>query len=193
MQAARFNPFNAYWSVKLFHLFFSFCSVCILTQETKREDVYMKIWAGLVLWLLISLSAGFAGSQFAPGDWYASLEKPAWNPPNSIFAPVWTALYILMGVSAWFVWREKGFSGAAPALTLFFVQLVFNALWSYLFFGRHLPGIAFFEIIIMLLLIMITMFLFWRVRVIAGALLIPYLCWVGFASFLNYTLWRLNM
>ena len=127
-----------------------------------------------------------------PGEWYASLAKPPWNPPSFVFAPVWTTLYVLMGIAAWLVWREAGFSGARAALSLFLVQLVLNALWSYLFFGMQKPMFAFFEIIVLWCMILATLVAFWRVRPMAGVLLIPYVCWVSFASVLNYQLWRLN-
>ena len=127
-----------------------------------------------------------------PGEWYASLTKPTWNPPSFVFAPVWTALYVLMGIAAWLVWREAGFSGARAALSLFLIQLVLNGLWSYLFFGMQKPMFAFFEIIVLWCMILATLAAFWRVRPMAGVLLVPYLCWVGFASVLNYQLWRLN-
>ncbi len=127
-----------------------------------------------------------------PGEWHASLVKPSWNPPNTVFAPVWSTLYILMGIAAWLVWRKVGFSGARTVLGLFIAQLVLNSLWSYLFFGLHEPGIAFVEIVILWLVILVVTIGFWRVSVPAGALLLPYLCWVGFASLLNLQLWRLN-
>jgi tryptophan-rich sensory protein len=145
-----------------------------------------------VLWLAASLAAGWVGSRFMPGEWYASLAKPAWTPPSAVFGPVWTALYVLMGVAAWLVWRKAGFSGAPAALGLFGAQLALNALWSYLFFGARLPGAAFAEIVVLWLVILATTIAFWRVRPAAGALLIPYLIWVGFASGLNLQLWRLN-
>jgi tryptophan-rich sensory protein len=147
---------------------------------------------GLVLWLAASLAAGWVGSRFMPGAWYASLAKPAWTPPSVVFGPVWTVLYVLMGVAAWLVWRKAGFSGAPAALGLFVAQLVLNALWSYLFFGLHRPGAAFVEIVVLWLVILATAIGFWRVRPAAGALLIPYLAWVAFASGLNYQLWKLN-
>lgn len=127
-----------------------------------------------------------------PGEWHASLVKPSWNPPNTVFAPVWSTLYILMGIAAWLVWRKVGFSGGRTVLGLFIAQLVLNSLWSYLFFGLHEPGIAFVEIVILWLVILVVTIGFWRVSVPAGALLLPYLCWVGFASLLNLQLWRLN-
>ncbi len=152
----------------------------------------MKNVAGLALWVLVSLGAGLVGSQFMPGEWYAALAKPSWNPPGTVFAPVWTTLYVMMGVAAWFVWRQAGFSGARGALSLFFIQLVLNGAWSYLFFGAHLPMVAFVEIVVLWVVILLTLVSFWKVRPIAGALLVPYLCWVGFAAALNYQLWRLN-
>ncbi|MDZ7859431.1 MAG: TspO/MBR family protein [Candidatus Krumholzibacteriota bacterium] len=147
---------------------------------------------GFVLWVLASLSAGWVGSRFMPGEWYASLVKPSWNPPGAVFAPVWTVLYILMGVAAWLVWKKEGFSRAKAALVLFISQLVLNAIWSYLFFGAQQPMWAFFEIVLLWIFIVMTMVSFWRVRPAAGALFIPYVCWVGFALILNLQLWRLN-
>jgi tryptophan-rich sensory protein len=147
---------------------------------------------GLLGWLGVTFAAAWAGSRFMPGAWYAALAKPAWNPPNAIFAPVWSVLYGLMAVAAWLVWRRAGFSGAGAALGLFAVQLILNALWSYLFFGRHQPGLAFGDIVVLWVAILSVVLLFWRVDRVAGALLLPYLAWVGFAAYLNFTLWRLN-
>ena len=147
---------------------------------------------GLLGWLGITFAAAWAGSRFMPGAWYAALAKPAWNPPNAIFAPVWSVLYGLMAVAAWLVWRRAGFSGAGAALGLFAVQLILNALWSYLFFGRHQPGLAFGDIVVLWVAILSVVLLFWRVDRVAGSLLLPYLAWVGFAAYLNFTLWRLN-
>ncbi|MFO8184237.1 MAG: TspO/MBR family protein, partial [Candidatus Aegiribacteria sp.] len=94
----------------------------------------MKAWIVLAIWVLISLSAGFIGSRFPPGEWYGSLAKPSFNPPGWVFGPVWTVLYILMGIAVWLVWKEQGFS---TAVYLFMAQLALNALWSYLFFGAN--------------------------------------------------------
>jgi tryptophan-rich sensory protein len=131
------------------------------------------------------------GSRFRPGDWYASLAKPAWTPPGALFAPVWTALYLAMGIAAWMVWRRGGRS-RAPALALYLVQLALNALWSYLFFGLHRPGLAFLDIALLWAAILSVLFLFWRVKAVAGALILPYLLWVSFAACLNFAIWRLN-
>jgi len=149
----------------------------------------MRIWVVLVIWLLISMSAGFIGSRFPPGEWYAGLEKPSFNPPGWIFGPVWTILYILMGTAAWMVWKERGFS--LPVF-LFLGQLVLNALWSYIFFGAHRPDLAFLEIALMWVLILFTLIMFWKVRTTAGVLMVPYLLWVGFASVLTGAIWKLN-
>lgn len=147
---------------------------------------------GLVGWLVVVFAAAGVGSRFLPGAWYASLVKPSWTPPNAVFAPVWTVLYAAMGVAAWLVWRRAGFGGAGSALALFAVQLVLNALWSYLFFGLHRVGFALLDIVVLWIAILAVTVLFWRVDRRAGLLLVPYLAWVGYASALNLALWRLN-
>jgi len=147
----------------------------------------------LIVFIVISLAAGMIGSRFMPGAWYEGLAKPTWNPPNQVFAPVWTILYILMGVAAWMVWTSGDRIGIKLPIAVFIVQLAFNSLWSYLFFGLQRPDLAFFEIIVLWILICVTLILFWRISKPAGALLIPYLLWVSFATALNYQLWRLNI
>ena len=147
---------------------------------------------GLAGCLAVTFIAAWIGSRYMPGAWYASLVKPSWNPPISIFGPVWSVLYVLMAVAAWLVWRKAGFSGAGPALTLFVVQLALNALWSFLFFGQHRPDLAFADIVILWMAILAVAVLFWRVDPVAGGLMVPYIAWVGFASYLNFVLWRLN-
>ena len=149
----------------------------------------MKAWIGLAVWILVSMSAGFIGSQFQPGEWYTLLEKPSWNPPGWVFAPVWTLLYVLMGIAAFMVWKERGLS---LPVYLFIFQLILNALWSYLFFGAHRPDLAFFDIVLLWLTIVVLAGLFWKVRTSAGVLMLPYILWVGYASALNWTLWKLN-
>jgi tryptophan-rich sensory protein len=126
------------------------------------------------------------------GTWYSTLVKPSWNPPAWIFGPVWSALYFCMAVAAWLVWRQGGFSGAKVPLTQFVVQLALNVLWSCIFFGLEKPGLAFGEVLLLWLAIATTMVLFWQRSMIAGILFVPYLAWVSFASFLNFTIWRLN-
>lgn len=149
-------------------------------------------WIGLAAWVLISFAPGWIGSRWAPGDWYAGLVKPALTPPGVVFPVVWSILYALMGVAAWLVWRRAGLAGAAWPLALFLAQLVLNGLWSWLFFGAQRPGPAFAEVVALWLLILATTVAFWRRAPAAGALLLPYLAWVGFASWLNFRIWRLN-
>ncbi len=127
-----------------------------------------------------------------PGEWYAQLKKPAWNPPGWIFGPVWSALYILMAVAAWLVWRRGGFAAQRRPLGLFLIQIALNALWSPLFFGLKNPALAFAEIMLLWIAVLVTTVAFWKVHRTSGALLLPYLAWVSFASFLNFTLWQLN-
>jgi translocator protein len=157
----------------------------------ERDEQGLRKWVGLGGWILLPLLAGAFGSLFQPGQWFAELAKPTWNPPSWVFGPVWTTLYILMGVAAWLVWRRGG-PIARGALTLFVVQLVFNAAWSWLFFGLQSPGLAFLDIILLWLLIIVTTVAFWRVRMAAGVLLLPYLAWVTFATALNFAIWRMN-
>ena len=125
-------------------------------------------------------------------SWYATLAKPSWTPPGWIFGPVWSCLYLSMAIAAWLVWRQRGFRAAAGPLSAFGVQLGLNAAWSWLFFGLMSPGLAFLEIIPLLLAILVTVVLFLRRSTLAGVLLLPYLAWVSFASLLNLAIWRLN-
>lgn len=125
-------------------------------------------------------------------EWYRGLEKPSWNPPSSVFGPVWTALYIMMAVAAWLVWRRAGFAGAGPALTLFFVQLGLNLAWSGIFFALRSPGWALVELLALWIAILATTALFFRHSTVAGVLMVPYAAWVTFAGALNAAIVRLN-
>lgn len=149
---------------------------------------------GLVAWLITSFIAAAIGSaasiQAAP--FYTQIIRPEWAPSPNLFGPVWTILYTFMGIAAWLVWRVGGFRAARTALTLFLVQLAVNALWSWLFFAWHRGSMAFADIVLLWVLIVATLVAFWRVRPWAGALLVPYLLWVSFASALNYSVWQLN-
>ncbi|MBU6247348.1 MAG: tryptophan-rich sensory protein [Xanthomonadaceae bacterium] len=149
----------------------------------------MRSWMALVGFVLLAFVAGFVGSRFLPGDWYAALAKPSFNPPNSVFGPVWSVLYLLMGIAAWRAWRPRGIDAATG---LWFGQLVLNAAWSWLFFGRHLLGWALVDIVALLVLIAATTVAFFRRDRAAGWLMVPYLAWVGFATVLNASLWHLN-
>jgi len=153
----------------------------------------VKSLIGLIFWLGVSLAAGWVGSRFQPGEWYAALAKPSWNPPNFVFAPVWSTLYVLMGLAAWLVWRRAGFLKARVALGVFLFQLFLNTLWSYLFFGLHRPDFAFIDIVALWLTILLNTFVFRRISTPAALLMLPYLIWVSFASVLNLQIWRLNI
>ena len=143
---------------------------------------------------LITLLAAALGARasFSASSFYADLVLPAWAPPASLFGPVWTALYAMMALAAFLVWRERGWRAAAPALTLYLLQLGINALWSWLFFGWKLGALAFADILLLLALIVTTLVAFWRVHKLAACLLLPYLAWVSFASVLNYAVWQAN-
>jgi tryptophan-rich sensory protein len=148
---------------------------------------------GAVGWLVVTFAAAAVGARFLPDAWYARLRKPSWNPPNWIFGPVWTLLYLLMAAAAWLVWRRYGITGAIVPLAIFVLQLALNAAWSWLFFGQHRLGAALIELAVLWIAILITLVLFWTREALAGALLLPYLAWVTFAGVLNWTLWKLNM
>lgn len=149
---------------------------------------------GLLGWLAITFAAaalgGFASAD--AGAFYRELIRPGWAPPSWLFAPAWSLLYLLMGIAAWLIWRKHGFRKAYAALSLYLIQLAANALWTWLFFVWHLGAFAFGEILILWALILCTVVAFWRVRPIAGALLLPYLAWVTFASALTYSVWKRN-
>jgi len=143
-------------------------------------------------WLVLCFAAACTAIFVSTDGWYAGLSKPSWNPPAWVFGPAWSLLYVLMAVAAWLIWREGGWKAQGRALGLFLLQWLLNALWTPLFFGLHRPGLAFVEIVILWLVIAATLVSFWRVRKVAGVLLVPYLAWVSFAAALNFTIWRLN-
>lgn len=149
---------------------------------------------GLIGWLLVSFAAAGIGAvaSIQAKTFYAQQLQPHWAPPASAFGPVWTVLYTAMAVAAWRVWCSGGLRSRRVPLALFLVQLALNALWSWLFFVWHLGGPAFLDIVLLWVLIAATLVSFWRVHRAAGALLIPYLFWVGFAGALNYSVWQLN-
>lgn len=150
--------------------------------------------AGLAGWIALSVVAGAVGA-FASADagsFYEQLQRPVWAPPAWLFGPVWSALYLMMGVAAWLVWRESDRADTGGALVLYVAQLAANGLWTWLFFAWRQGAWAFAEILVLLVLIVATIFAFWRVRPGAGLLLLPYLIWVGFASGLTYAIWRAN-
>lgn len=136
--------------------------------------------------------AALTGVLFRPGPWFARLRKPAWQPPDWLFAPVWTILYLMIAVAGWLVWRAEGFAGARLALAVYGVQLVLNAAWTPLFFGLHRPDLGFADIVLLWAAIAATIALFHPVSAVAALLLVPYLAWVTFAGALNLAVWRRN-
>jgi tryptophan-rich sensory protein len=149
---------------------------------------------GLAGWLVVTFVAAAIGGAASvnAGSFYTQLVLPELAPPSWVFGPVWTVLYFAVGIAAWLIWRADGFRAARGALTLFLAQLALNALWSWLFFGWHRGALAFADILLLWVLIIATLIAFWRVRALAGWLLVPYLLWVSFASALNYAVWQLN-
>lgn len=153
-------------------------------------------WLSLAVFLVLCFGVAALGSMATTpniSNWYAGLAKPTWNPPNWIFGPVWSALYLSMAVAAWLVWRQDDLRGAAVPMTIFGIQLALNVAWSWMFFGLHSPSLAVVEIVVLWLAIAATMVIFWRRSLVAGLLLVPYLAWVSFASVLNFVVWRLNV
>lgn len=147
----------------------------------------------LILCILVCLGAAGIGSLLtttALSPWYASLRKPSWTPPNWLFGPVWTILFIAMAIAAWLVWRKVGLT--ATPMQLFLLQLLLNVAWSALFFRLRSPGLAFAEIVMLWFAILATSIEFWRTVPAAGWLLLPYLIWVSYATALNFSIWRLN-
>lgn len=149
---------------------------------------------GLIAWLAIAFAASATGAvaSIEARSFYTALTQPAWAPPGWVFGPVWTTLFALMGIAAWLVWCVGGLRANPIALSLFVLQLVLNGLWSWLFFAWQQGAYAFIDILLLWLLIAATLIAFWRVRPLAGVLLVPYLSWVSFAAILNYLLWQLN-
>jgi tryptophan-rich sensory protein len=152
--------------------------------------------AGFVIFLAMCLGAGFVGSLLTlpsiRSGWYGALKKPFFNPPAWVFGTVWTALFIMMALAAWLVWKKEDLQPVRIPLLFFFAQLLCNVLWSALFFGSMRPGWALVEIAVLWFLILVTAGMFFRVRPAAGFLMLPYLGWVSFAVLLNGFIWWMN-
>ncbi|WP_199136637.1 TspO/MBR family protein [Pedobacter sp. ASV12] len=146
--------------------------------------------------LFIPLFVGFLGSMLTLDSvktWYLTLNKPAFNPPNAVFGPVWSLLYVLMGISSYLVWKKrKTAMGYSWAIGIYALQLLLNLMWSFLFFYQHQIGFALIEIGLLLLTIIINAFIFYRIDKTAGWLFVPYILWVSFASYLTYSISLLN-
>lgn len=208
-QTAIFDPVGllgrAYWYVVYPHHQYVFAGMLrgiahevgkpVMSAGQSGREGFVSQWLVLALFVLICLGTaglGAAWTNLSVGDWYATLNKPSWNPPKWVFGPVWTALYIGMAVAAWLVWLKNGLADAWLPLLLFGVQLFLNAAWSALFFGMRSPGIAFADIVLLWIAILATIIAFGRVSSLAATLLVPYLAWVSFATTLNWSIWRLN-
>ena len=149
----------------------------------------------LVGWLVLCYTVAGISSIFTAHNiptWYATLAKPPLNPPNWLFAPVWTLLYTLMAIAAWIVWKTRPSPCRRRGLLLFYLQLALNFLWSWIFFDRHQIGTAFADIVVLWVAILLTILTFKKMSTTATWLLVPYLAWVTFAGYLNFAIWRLN-
>ncbi len=152
-------------------------------------------FSALLLFLAVSMAVSIAGAAVTAtsvGAWYQDLNKPPFNPPDWVFAPVWTALFILMAFAGWRVWRAAGFTRAKMALQLYAVQLILNFGWSALFFGAQQIALAFIELLVLLMAILTTAAAFYKIDEIAAFLFVPYALWVGFAGMLNGAIFLLN-
>jgi tryptophan-rich sensory protein len=158
-----------------------------------------RSWLALLGWLVLVAAAGAVGAiaSLDARAFYGALAQPSWAPPGWVFGPVWSTLYVLMGVAAWLVWRTVPASAAGRAdrrrgLALFVGQLALNALWTWLFFAWRRGALAFGEIVLLELAVIVTVWYFSRVRALAAWLLVPYLCWVSFATALTWAVWQRN-
>lgn len=147
----------------------------------------------LLAFFAANFMAALSGAFFRPGDWYRTLDKPAWRPPDWLFAPAWAVLYTMIAVSGWLIWLEAGGTSAGRfALIVYGLHLLVNASWSAVFFGLRRPGLAFFDILLLWGSIGLTAIVFYDIRPLAAWLLLPYLAWVSFAALLNFSIWRRN-
>lgn len=152
----------------------------------------MKSAFALAGWIALTFCAALTGFFIQPAGYYASLVKPSWSPPAWVFGPVWTALYLMMAVAAWLVWRQGGWRAQRAPLSLYLLQLALNALWTPVFFGMRSLGLALVVIVLLGAAIMVTGRAFHPVSRVAAWFLVPYLVWVVFAAALNFSIWRLQ-
>lgn len=157
-----------------------------------RSYQWLALAGYLAACFLVSAIAGYATVQAIP-TWYADILKPRFTPPNQVFAPVWTILYALMGIAVWLIWRMPDSPDRTRALILFWLQLLLNFAWSWIFFHQHQVFAAALEIIILWFAILFATIAYWRVYPPAGWMMVPYLCWVSFASILNWGVWHANL
>jgi tryptophan-rich sensory protein len=148
--------------------------------------------AAFLVFVLLCVAAAATGSLFRPGTWYESLRKPSWRPPNWLFAPVWSALYLMMAIAGWLVWERAGLRTAAGPLALWLGQLILNAVWTPVFFGLKRTDLGLIIIVVLCVAIAATIAAFAPVSTAGAWLMVPYLGWVAFATVLNFEIWRLN-
>ena len=158
--------------------------------ESKKNIIWLFFFISLCLILGNGLGGYF--TFLSVETWYQTLNKPSFNPPDWVFGPVWTTLYILMGISIWLVWKNEDSKIRTIAIKIFWFQLAFNVFWTYLFFGIKKIGLSFIEILFLSCLILINIIYFFKINKTASYLLIPYLVWVLYASLLTYNIWMLN-
>jgi len=154
-----------------------------------------KKFFSLIFFIVVCNLAGAMGALLTAtgeGSWYMNLVKPSFNPPGWLFGPVWTMLYILMGIAVWMIWQQKKDKKIKIALNLFWLQLVLNAIWTPVFFGLENTGVALGIIIVLWLVLLVTIIKFWQIKKTVAGLLVPYILWVSFASVLNFAIWWLN-
>ena len=152
-------------------------------------------WISLLPFLIVCFGAAGIGSLATNSSvktWFPQLHRPEWTPPNWVFGPVWTVLYLMMAISAWLVWRSWNWTASRLALLLFAIQLTLNILWSVTFFGLRKVGPAFAEILLLWMMIIATAVAFYPLSLLAAWLLLPYIAWAAFASYLNFRIWQMN-
>ncbi len=149
-------------------------------------------YLSLIVFFAITFAVAFLGSQFPPDAWFAALQKPVWNPPSWLFAPVWTVLYVLIAVAGWRVWRERSQGWAKAVLAIWLLQILANGLWTWLFFGQHQIAGALADIALNWITIAAFIACTWSRDRVAAWMFVPYLAWVSFASALNFAIWQLN-
>jgi translocator protein len=156
----------------------------------------MKNWLKLVVSIFLPLAVGAVAGMTTASEingWFQTIEKPAWQPPNWLFGPVWTVLYILMGIAFYLIWKTKAPKGIKRmAITLWLIQLVFNFLWSFIFFKEHQLDWALAEILVLWFFVLLSILFFARISKVAAWLMVPYISWVTFASLLTFTINELN-
>jgi tryptophan-rich sensory protein len=156
----------------------------------------MKNWVRLFISIALPLGVGTIAGLFTTSEingWFQTINKPSWQPPNWVFGPVWTVLYVMMGIAFYLVWKKEAPKGSKRmAITLWIIQLVFNFFWSFIFFKKHQLDWALGEILILWFFILLTILYFARISKLAAWLMVPYICWVSFASLLTFTIYELN-